>query len=490
MSGRKASEVNGLLSRGDETRKVSISNFNNVISKCQKEINENNDEYEDKYNSIKNMNLDFSKEATQELSVEVADIEKRFKHIKGSISLKRANLSEITNKNSAFNDKLKSLDDETTQLYNKVRGKSDYCDAEYNRANQILNEYVNIANSRNSLSNDAKNIASRTNIDIQNILGKYKELEDLKQTAKKINQKAEEIVKLREKASEIKTFIENRINNIDDSLAKKFLNNDYDEIINLVNETTKLDDKSIISKFNKAEEKISLFINELASKIAEFEQKKAETQALIEENESLFIFDKFYDPLDYLKNEDDAVAKTLEEFLTEYANKEYIDDIISGINMSNQLLEKEDFVKSQEKSNEVRQLIEKAISYANIKQENLIKNVHLAEDIRNVMIKLNYKAKTSILGGNIGNGLKVTCTVGDETIDFDKILIDDNGEVVMDIDHTESVTGTCHLKWEELQKEFVNNGIMLQDVTKNGKSVIYRSKTQTTNTADKEQQRG
>lgn len=490
MSGRKASEVSGLLSRGSETRRISDNNTKDTISICNEKINNFNKEYQDKFEDIKKIELNFSKESQQELSTEVDDILDRFKNIKSNISIEKISLDDVISKNDKIEKNLLSLDEKTKKLYERIRNKNDYCDNEYREATEILQQYKDTSNKRNNILNDAKSIVSKSNITMQNINNIQNELKNLTKSVKNINNKAIKIVEVREKASEIKLLIEDRIDNIQQNFAQKFLNDKYKQILKIKEEIKTENDNSIIKNFTNREEKISLFINELDSKIQDFERNKLKTNLFIQENKNLLVFDKFYDPLEYTKKEQNASVKTLLDFLSEYADDSYIDEISKGIEISENLLLEEKFKKSKEKSKETRILIEKAISYANVKQENLIKNIILSSDIREIMKGLSYKVKTSLVDNHIKNGLKITCMVGDETIDFDKVFIDDTGEVTIDIDHTESVTGTCQVKWEQLQKEFVNNGIMLQDVTKNGNSVIYRNKAQISNKDNNIQQRG
>ena len=101
----------------------------------------------------------------------------------------------------------------------------------------------------------------------------------------------------------------------------------------------------------------------------------------------------------------------------------------------------------------------------------------MAQDIRNVMRNLKYEASASIIDGDIRKGFRITCKVGDEIIDFEKVIIDDEGKVTMDIDHTESVNGTCGVKWTDLQREFAEQGIFVEDVKKNGASVIKKTQS-------------
>ena len=91
------------------------------------------------------------------------------------------------------------------------------------------------------------------------------------------------------------------------------------------------------------------------------------------------------------------------------------------------------------------------------------------------MRNLGYQVEARMIDGDIDNGFRVIAKIGDEIIDFDKVVTNENGSVNIDIDHTESRKGNCGTTWRELQDKFTDEGIMIQDITKNSKSVLYNS---------------
>lgn len=480
MSGRKSTEVSGLLSNGEKTRKVSNEKLKQIIIECERSIKNDSGTYNETKNNILANKTDFSSDALNEFKEETGNIKKQLDSITKGIVDFNFNLNNINEQNAQLDNQLANLDVQTKNLYSAVRNKNDYCDKEYAQAAVIKGEYEQISRTKNQLGENAKTTKSNATIFTNNISSLSKQHSNLISEIEKINKKAASIVQIRQQVSEIKSFVSDAINEINKEDANKFMDLKWSSLLSSVEKFNGFGDSEIISSFDTLEQEISVFKSELLDKKNAFEKEKSETLSLINETEKLLTIDKFYDPIDYLQNENDANSFDLKEFLQTYMSNEYVSEISGEIEKANQYYKNEAFSDSKKIVGDVRKLINKTISYANIKQENMLKNVKLSMDIRNVMMDLNYKADTTIIGGNVSNGFKITCSVGEEIIDFDKIYVDDDGNPIVDIDHTESFNGSCNVKWENLQKEFINNGIFLNDVKKNGHSVIRKSTSQTT----------
>ncbi|MFI3211405.1 MAG: hypothetical protein R3Y64_10210, partial [Peptostreptococcaceae bacterium] len=187
----------------------------------------------------------------------------------------------------------------------------------------------------------------------------------------------------------------------------------------------------------------------------------------------------YYDPMDYARNGDKANQIDVVKFLNQFAKGAYVSELNDSIANIKGLIDAEKFDTANEESNKTIEILEKSMAFATLKQENLVKNTTLTLDIRNVMRKMNYEVSATKIDGDITNGFSITCKSGDEIIDFDKVMIDDEGKVIIDIDHTESLTGSCANKWDKIQAAFINEGILMQDVTKNGRSILNRQRSST-----------
>lgn len=65
--------------------------------------------------------------------------------------------------------------------------------------------------------------------------------------------------------------------------------------------------------------------------------------------------------------------------------------------------------------------------------------------------------------------------VGDECITFDRVTVVEDGKAIIDIDHKESTKGTCKASWVQIREKLSEEGLFLEDITKNGKSIFEPS---------------
>ena len=65
--------------------------------------------------------------------------------------------------------------------------------------------------------------------------------------------------------------------------------------------------------------------------------------------------------------------------------------------------------------------------------------------------------------------------MGDEIIDFEP-RIDTEGNYSLDINHVESVSGTCQHKMTEVMKNLLGKGILISDIIKEGQSLVFKEK--------------
>lgn len=486
MSGKKASDVSALLSKGVDARKAGEVNFQKIILESKNSIIYHELEYNSIIKNISLMECKLSDEAFKEFETESRGIEKQFIKLKTNLKFKTSNIAKIEDEVKNLEDKVIRLDKESENLRNLIKTKSHYCDREYEKANELANEYQRISSMRNQILQRIKGMSSEATLDLCSAKNNLKQIEELMGKITNINDKAKAVISIRKKAIDAKQFIVNEINSIDEKIAKKFMKEEYLDIKIINNDMKNILDEDMLKRFNAMEEKISSFKNTLQEKYAEYEKIRLESEAYFGEVESLIMKDNFYNPMDYAKNRENAKAITLFDFLKDYAKNEYVNEIKEGLVKSKEFIKLENFESAKQKLNEVRDLIEQAINYADIKQEAILKNIFMASDVRNIMRKLNYQADASIIDGDITKGFKVICKAGDEIIDFEKVFVDDKGNVTMDIDHTESVNGTCGITWEKLQTEFTQHGILVQDILKNGKSIINVDKKQDNTQSEKE----
>ena len=122
----------------------------------------------------------------------------------------------------------------------------------------------------------------------------------------------------------------------------------------------------------------------------------------------------------------------------------------------------------------------------NKEYERLIKQVEYSKKVAETGKDLGYNVKISADENGIQDGINIKLTMGDEIIEFEP-RVDDNGNFSLNIDHTESVSGTCGNTMEKIKNSLQSNGIFIVDILKNGNSVIYRDRKPTSKSIDRKE---
>lgn len=470
MSGRKASEVSSLLNRNAETREPIWNNFDNVVSNLSDKILQDNKEYEKYMKDVKALNIDFSEAATMEFSEESRLAEEKFSNLRNLPKKKPIEVVPLLKEIDTVKKELKELDLETKRVKEKIKTSPHYCDNEYAVAEKIVASYETLNKKRENIFARLNTCSLNSKQNLVEVKNQYNKLEELRNLAKKINEKAQ----LRKEANSIKGHIEKELQSIDKGLADKFMKQEYCELNNQIKEFLAGNDVQVLEYFKDTETLLSKFFEALSEKHNKFIEEKEKAETYFNSIMDMKNIIKLYSPLDYSKKGEAAEKLTLEEFLREFAKGEYLDDLSEIFNKIETKLSEENFEAANVNINRLEILLKNAIAYANIKQESILKNIHLAKDLRDVMRSMNYKASAKIIDNDINNGFRVTCQVGDEIIDFDKVQVDDDGKVDLQINHLESRKNTCHKTWRELQKAFEEEGIMIKDIKWQGRSVLDR----------------
>ncbi|MFI3254182.1 MAG: hypothetical protein R3Y63_07555 [Eubacteriales bacterium] len=489
MSGRKSCEVSGLLSRGAETRKTSENSFKNTLNIVERELATALEKHKENMKFLNQCELAFSAEAESELAEEVTQLSALHKKVVSSVQNQDFSLSKIKAESEKIELRLTEIDQTTAKIHQSIRGKNDYCDSEYKQANQLLNELKSIASNRNQLASEANKMKTAGVLQAEQSINSYKQVQKYQREVEKLNEKARQIVELRQKAAEASAYLLSTIDGISPEHGNKFMKNEYAQVLDMKNRVTSLSEQELVSQFDQLQGEISKFQNTLLEKVMAFEKERDETGLMLSEVEALLTQDSFYEPLDYLKNKENAKKIILCNFLTEYASGEYVAEIQQTLQEGKKAFQEESFSVSREKSDALRSILERATDYANLKQENMIKAASVTIDIRDVMRTFNYKANATVIDGNPANGFSLVCTIGDETINFDKVYVRDDGKVQLEVDHTESASGTCRPRWTKLQEAFLEKGIPMTDVKKNNRSILYGNRQQSQNSVTEERKR-
>ena len=177
--------------------------------------------------------------------------------------------------------------------------------------------------------------------------------------------------------------------------------------------------------------------------------------------------------MDYCNNGEKAAKIGMCDYIEKYAgNDTYRKMIAEQLKDAERDIKEENFSSAMEKIKILEDTTKAAHETALELQESMLKKAKLAASMQNVMVDLHYDIKLEIINGNPNDGFRLTCSVGDEIIDFEQIDIDDDGKIIVNINHKEATSGNCQNSWKDITNAMRRNGVLITDVKKNGKSIL------------------
>lgn len=493
MSGRKSTEVNGLLARGKDARNAGNENYLKNISAAENILKANEKKIMEINSRIAGQTLVISEVCQLEFLEESEQLKKQFESL--CKSNKPVNYEKTINEFQKKSQKLdidqQKADNEGERIRESIRNKNWYCDNEYQDANKLLKTYKKISSEKNILVaeiNQKAQASKKELIQYQNI---EKQVLQIISSYKLLEERAQRIAELHQKASEIKDYIRKSIKKIDSQLAEKFLSKEYRELQQKCDDFEKLTDEEVTEGITELSQQIGLFENHLNICYNKFLECKEKAKAAIEGNKHLLKVENnfFYEPTDYAKNKENAKKIKLLEYLSDFSDKEeLINKIELGLKQAENYLNEEQFDKVERQTQLNNNFIQQAMEYATILQEHLIENFYVAKDIRSVMRQMGFETGAFKIDGSVKNGWKILAkNPGGDIIDFTQVFINDNGEVKIDIDH--HTIGNCPTKWEDITKAFDNAGIHIEkiDMVNGGNILNKREQKKNTDVQDTEQ---
>ena len=202
MSGRKSSEVNGLLARGVFARKSCDENFKGKMNLNKKILQSNQKELDRIYEKIDGQKIDISPESKKEFPKESQHIQEQFDRIK-KLNVRvdyTKEINEADREEKEIDSELNQADKEQENIRRAIQRKSNYCDSEYNQANKLVQFYQKISRMKNQLLDRITNVArqsGQTKVKYQKM---EKQMEQTVKEADDMNERAQQIIQLREKA--------------------------------------------------------------------------------------------------------------------------------------------------------------------------------------------------------------------------------------------------------------------------------------------------
>lgn len=230
MSGRKAGEVTALLRTGKQSRSVGNANFERAINEFLTQLSENSESNNRIVDEIRNARCVLSNETERECPDECRQMLNRFENLKQKLQTLNYDVGFAENMSADYERRFASLDRKAENILDVVRYKYDYCDSEYEQAQNLLRDYNNLISEQKMAESSLKIKVSESNQKLSYTKNIKQQFESLNAEVQQLNKKASDIINLRQKASEVRTFMSSTINSIDKNIAEKFLSNEYKTI--------------------------------------------------------------------------------------------------------------------------------------------------------------------------------------------------------------------------------------------------------------------
>lgn len=481
MSGRKSAEVNGLLTRGKNARDAGNVCYLNKMHQAEQAFQCNQAEISEICRRLSERTFTVDAECRKEFPNEAAMIEKMLNHIENAnkgVSYQPV-LREFQKKNNTIDMQLEYADKESDKIRERIKNKDWYCDDEYRDAGMLLSKYQKIAKEKSRLAVSIEQAVQDSGRDIVIYRNLEMQMHQVTEAYEKLQKRTNDIIELRNKAAKAKEYIRSMTDEAEPALAKKYMEEEYNSLLEQVKRFSELPDEEAVSQVTEISEIISLFLGKLSQRHTKFLEMQEKAIAALKANEQLLSAEHnfYFEPADYFKNKENASKIPLLRYLAEFTDKnEMIQSIEEGMETIKQMIEGEKYEDALQQSERNLENIRRAADYASLRQEHLIENFYVARDIKKVMIDMGFETGATKLGGQ-KDGWRITAKApGGESIDFSQVFINDDGKIKMDINH--QTLGNCPSQWKEICRAFDNAGIYIEKIDmEDGTNVISRKES-------------
>ena len=490
MSGKKSCEVASVLSQTENIQREIFTSYANEIKSSFKSIEKLNERIETNKNRIMAYEAPDMSDIERELPIEAVDIKNRIKSMKNSMLKKNTeNINKFKEKRNAIQNSIEEENSKGKRLREVIRNSDHYMDKEYRQAEEIKENISNLKNSYRELKHNTssmKNSAMKTDTEVS---AKVEVLDEVTNQVTRLDIQAKKIKAIRNEANALKDDISNSFAEVDAEKSIKFVPIDYNELLKRTNVFKSLSNEKVISSHGLLSSDITKLKSDYHEAYSKWIEKRNYSKSILDEiigkglKEELVLIENIVNDID------EKISKFA--YYDNYMGSKTFDKFEELMRKANALYEKEQFEECNTVALEAKELYEKTSNEADSLREKIEASTNLSFKIRDIMLSdaVNFReAHLEIIDGNPMNGFRLECQNGD-TINFEEIKFDDNGELVVSLDHIENTNGTCGVRWGQMQKAFNEQGIPLTDVVKDGSSVIYRD-VRKKETNNKVKQRG
>jgi len=475
MSGKKEWQVASVLNETEKIQTQIMGDYETNIKDNLNKTTKLNNEIEEMAKLIRNFELKNIEKISKELPDEAEKIVQNLTTIKNSLSdIKLSDVNFYLQEITTISNQLHKYQQQAQKLRQTIRNNPHYLDDEYNQAQNIRKNLISLRDKLRNLKNEVESKYIATTKIYQNIDSQKQNLKDIQTQNKNLLDQANKIEQIRNQANELKSQIKKEFESLDMKKAKKFTLNEYNKLSVNIEQFLTLSDEKVIKNYQKIYGDVTSIKDKYNNLYNEFIAKKRYSESLFNEikykNENnLLNFVK-----DLFKKDAKKVSKL--SYYDKYKNTHYTEEFHQLLDKASLNIAQENFDEANEILNKARELYEKVSDEVDIMRENMEAGAKLTIKIREIMLNdINFrKASINFIDGNPINGFELYCQNGD-TINFEEIKFED-GNLVVNLDHTQNSNQACNVRWENLQKVFIEKGIPITDVTKNGHSILKKTK--------------
>lgn len=345
-----------------------------------------------------------------------------------------------------------------------------YCDDEYNDARGVQNKYQSLAQDVNALQREYSGQCSAASVAEAKADKKLAQAKNLERAMEELEEKACRMRELRKKASEAKASVQEDFSGIDQKIAGKFLMEEYKGLESQVAQFAGISDQEAVEGCGGMLSAIEAFKGRLQMEYSRFLERQGMVRAQIDSLQNRVSHKAYSHPEDEFRSGGKKEMNSLLEFLQQYGKGSYVEEIGNACEKMEQLFAQEQFDKAEQTVKQATELVDKASEFAALTHENRMKTIFNMLSIQQAMIDLNYDVKvTKNKDGD--DGYCVECSAGDECIKFGRVAVVEDGKAIIDIDHREATKGTCVASWHDIRKRLSEEGLFIEDIKKNGKSI-------------------
>jgi hypothetical protein len=462
VSGYSRATVSQVLANGRQLRQELNRNLNNNINN---NINKNKNSIfnlEKIQNIANEMSLDIDSEIKNRDDIkELEEVIKKFENEKAKIKKMRPEtLFDEISKKEKIETEIESLNKQIEEISKRAYWDS-YSD--YNEANRINNQYWAENNKLNTLPAE---INRKLQINTQRVFEAESILRNLESIQKEFKIKTKNIINSNKFA-----YVKELFDNIDKNIAQKFMSDKYKS---LEKDFFSADKNNIESKFNFLKSNLETFTEELANRYNTYLFKKEKAESIFKEFSEVQREYNLNSIESYIKNKEDLIDmySFAETYKVNGVSKENFE---KNFNKINSLLQEEKFDEAYLLTEKANEDLIKEQNILNKEYERILKQTEYAKRVAEAGRDAGYNIKISVSEDGIQDGINIKLTMGDEIIDFEP-RIDTEGNYSLDINHVESVSGTCQHKMTEVMKNLLGKGILISDIIKEGQSLVFKEK--------------